>query len=397
MPQPRDGRTPPAVLSRSDHEIDAQLCELSRGYQFLLGVTPTNADTIRDEFAAGRLGEPTFDYRPLPADPADLKAALSEVDVSRVEDPALSSLLRSKQHEIELQLDMLLARDTPTFLTLSIELYGAITPTLREQAEAVLNDVPVPSPQEHVINAEEFLALANEELNHYRSVAPDVDVDVTVRDDVVGVMVSGSTLLIGTDLTVAGQRAYALLQHEVGTHLVTQINGAHQPITCLGSGLAGYDETQEGLAVLAEIATGGFTADRLRQLAARVLTAHRRVEGASFVESFEALVDSGFQRRAAFNTTMRAYRSGGMTKDAIYLRGLLDLLSHLKGGGSADLLWRGKFSLHDLPLIEDLDDRGIVSPALVRPRYLEDSSCRDRLAAAAHTVDLAVLVQGGHE
>ena len=44
----------------------------------------------------------------------------------------------------------------------------------------------------------------------------------------------------------------ALLHHEVGTHLVTHVNGTHQPIKVLGVGLAGYDETQEGLAVLAE-------------------------------------------------------------------------------------------------------------------------------------------------
>ena len=382
------------VLSDADRAVDAQLSAISDRYHFLLTLTPTNADTYRDEFAAGRLSEPDFHYRPLGVDPAELKAALHAIDVSRIEDHALGSLLRSKHHEIEMHLDMLLARGTPSFLTLSIELYGAITPSLREQAESVLAGVPVPSPQEHLVNAREFLALANDELDRYRAVAPDIDVDAQIRHDVIGVMVSDNVLLIGSDLTVAGQRAYALLQHEVGTHLVTQINGAHQPITCLGSGLAGYDETQEGLAVLAEIASAGFTAARLRQLAARVLTAHRRVEGASFVEAFQALVDDGFQRRAAFTTTMRAYRAGGMTKDAIYLRGLIDLLSYVKGDGPLDLLWRGKFSLHDLPLIEDLDERGVLRPAVVRPHYLNDPHSLDRLVAAANTSDLTALPQG---
>lgn len=384
----------PRALSGADAAVDARLSDISGRYQFLLDVTPTDAEKFRELFAAGRLSEPAFSYRPLSIDPEELRAELATIDVSTIEDHGLGSLLRSKHHEIELQLDMLMARGSPTFLTLSIELYGAITPTLRRQAESILASVPPPSPQESLVNAHEFLAMANDELDRYRAVAPQIDVDAQIRDDVLGVMVSGNTLLIGSEFTVAGQRTYPLLQHEVGTHLVTQINGANQPITCLGSGLAGYDETQEGLALLAEIACAGFTAARLRQLAGRVLTAHRRVEGASFVEAFEALVDGGFQRRSAFTTTMRAYRAGGMTKDAIYLRGLLDLLNHLKGGARLDLLWRGKFSLHDLPLIEDLQERGIVRPALVRPHYLDDPHSLDRLAEAANAADVTTLIQG---
>lgn len=389
---PSGGR--PGVLSESDLAVDAALTDLSDQYQFILGVTPTNADTFRDEFAAGKLTEPDFDYRPLAVEPREIKERLEQVDVSQVEDTTLGSLLRAKHHEIELQLEMLDARGSSAFLPLSIELYGGITPTLREHAESVLQTVHTPSPKENVVNAEEFLAMAEDELNRYRAEAPGIDVEAEIRDDVIGVMVSGNTLLIGEDLTVAGQRAYALIQHEVGTHLVTQINGSAQPITCLGSGLAGYDETQEGLAVLAEIACAGLTTARLRQLAGRVLTAHRRVEGATFVEAFQALVDAGFQKRGAFTTTMRAYRSGGMTKDAIYLRGLVDLLEHMRHGGSLELLWRGKFALEDLPLIEDLDDRGILEPALVRPHYLQDPKSEARLTDAAHAPSLSALTQG---
>ncbi|WP_106849840.1 flavohemoglobin expression-modulating QEGLA motif protein [Blastococcus sp. Marseille-P5729] len=382
------------TLSEHDLQIDAQLAELAGSFQFLLGVSPTNADHFRDEFVAGKLTEPDFDYRPLAIDPAELKRRLARIDVSQVEDSTLGSLLRAKHHEIELQLDMLEARCTEDFLTLSIELYGAITPTLRRQAEGVLQAVSAPSPKQNVLNAHEFLDMACDELNRYRAEAPGIDVDAEIRDDVVGVMVSGNMLLIGADLTVTGQRAYALLQHEVGTHLVTQINGADQPITCLGTGLAGYDETQEGLAVLAEIACAGLTTARLRQLAGRVLTAHRRVHGASFVEAFQALLDDGFQSRGAFITTMRAYRAGGMTKDAIYLRGLVDLLGHLRNGGPLELLWRGKFALEDLPHIEDLAERGILRPALVRPHYLEDPKSTTRLVEAARVTDLTALTQG---
>ncbi len=118
------------------------------------------------------------------------------------------------------------------------------------------------------MTAPEFLELAQAEIEHYREIDPEIDIHAEMRDDVNGVMVCGNTLLIDSDAEVQRARANALLQPEVGTHLVTQVNGAAQPVQVLGTGLAGYDETQEGLAVLAEIGCGELTPFRLRQLAA---------------------------------------------------------------------------------------------------------------------------------
>src|SRR5690606_8829625 len=146
---------------------------------------------------------------------------------------------------------------------------------------------------------------------------------------------------ISNQSTIASRRAFALLQHEIGTHLITQVNGSRQPMTVLGTGLAGYDETQEGLAVLAEVAVGGLTPARLRTLAARVVVVHDMLHGASFTECHERLVEAGIPSGSAFTTVMRVFRSGGLTKDAIYLRGLVDLLAHLNGGGSLTTLYAG--------------------------------------------------------
>jgi len=371
-----------ATLCEGDLAIDAELTELCESFQFILGVTPTNADDYRDEFVAGRVSDPVFEYRDLGFDPCELKERLDGIAVSHVEDTTLGNLLRAKQREAGL------------LMPLSIELYRGISPELRSRAEDILSHVRDPHPREGVLGASDFLRMAEAELDHYRSVAPDIEVSAEIHDDVIGVMVSGPRLLISADLMVTPLRAEALLQHEVGTHLVTQINGSAQPITSLGSGLAGYDETQEGLAVLAEVACGGLTTGRLRQLAARVVTAHRRVAGASFVDAYRGLVDTGFSRRLSFTTTMRVYRSGGLIKDAIYLRGLIDVLAHLADGGLLDLLLRGKFALEDLPLVMDLEERGILRPALVTPRFLLDEACVRRLEAAAGATDLITLTEG---
>jgi hypothetical protein len=89
---------------------------------------------------------------------------------------------------------------------------------------------------------------------------------------------------------------------------------------------------------------------------------------------------------------MRVFRGGGLTKDAIYLRGLVDLLDHVRDGGSLDLLWRGKSSLRDLPMVSELDEEGVLRPARLRPRYLDDPASVTRLEAAAHNDALANLL-----
>ena len=383
-------------LSATDLAVDHQLALLAGSFRFLLDITPVDADDLRDDFIEGREPEPEFTYRELEADPDVVRAELAAVDLGAVEDPVLGQLLRAKHREMELQLDMLEARDTEDFLPLSVELYGGVSPALRTQAERLLAGITRTEPSDvEALDAEEFLALAEEEIARYRADDPDLDMHAEIRSDVNGVMVSGDVLLIGPETKVQQARAQALLHHEVGTHLVTQANGSRQPIKVMGVGLAGYDETQEGLAVLSEIACGGLTAFRLRQLASRVVTVHRMIGGATFAEAHEALVADDFPEGSAWTTVMRVYRSGGMTKDAIYLRGLVELLEHLGDGGSLDRLWLGKFSLRDLPLIGDLEDRGLLRPPRILPRYLHDPQTHANLARAAGTEDLGTLL-GGH-
>jgi uncharacterized protein (TIGR02421 family) len=382
------------TFSPGDLAVDHALARLSDGVRFLLDVTPVDADEVREAYLADEVDEPEFSYRDLETDPDVLEAELARIDPAEVENTTLAHLLRAKHREMELQLQMLRARGTKDFLQMSVELYGAVSPALYEKAGALLLVVDPPEPGGGRLDAEEFRELAEQELEHYRAIDPDIGLHVEVRDDVSGVLVEGSTLLIGSQSSVESRRAFALLQHEVGTHLVTQVNGSHQPVTVLGTGLAGYDETQEGLAVLAEVAVGGLTPARLRQLAARVVVVHDLLAGAGFVECHRRLVDADIPSGAAFTTVMRVFRSGGLTKDAIYLRGLVDLLGHVGGGGDLDAFYCGKFALGDLPLIEDLLQRGLIDPPAVLPRFWDLPGTTERLAEAAAAEDLTQLTRG---
>lgn len=381
------------TLSKADLAIDHQLAEIALSFRFLLDLTPVDTDQHRAAYAAGTTTDPDFTYRELEDDPALIAERLAATDLGNVQDPILATLLRDKHRELELQVQMLRARCTDDFLQLSVELYGAVTPALRDRAFDLLDRVPAPSGRsEAQLGADEFAAVAAREIDHYRSVDPDVGMHVEVRSDVAGILVSESDLLIADSSRVRASRVDALIQHEVGTHLVTHVNGAHQPVRLLAAGLAGHEETQEGLAIMAETLVGGLSAFRLRQLAARVVAVDRMVAGDSFSEVIGCLVDLGYPSNSAFTTTMRVFRGGGFTKDAIYLRGFLEVWDHLHDGGTLDRLWLGKFSLQDLPLVDDLHRRGALVDPRVLPRFLSRQGTEGRLRQVADTTDITDLI-----
>jgi uncharacterized protein (TIGR02421 family) len=209
-----------------------------------------------------------------------------------------------------------------------------------------------------------------------------------------GLLVSKGDLLIGRQTRVPAGRVDALVQHEVGTHLVTYYNGRAQPFRQLYTGLAGFDGLQEGLAVLAEYLVGGLSRPRIRLLAARVVAAHQLVEGASLIDTFRLLCRTyGFPQRQAFTIAMRVYRAAGLTKDVVYLRGLVEILEYLRGGGELEPLFVGKIALEHVPLVRELTLREVLRPAPITPRYLDRPEVRDRLQRLRAGLSVQELVQ----
>jgi uncharacterized protein (TIGR02421 family) len=379
-------------LVAEDIAVDHELADVALSFRFVLDLTPTNIVSARAQFERDGLA-PVFEYRPLEDDPSVIGARLDAVAIDSVRDNTVAHLLLAKERELRLQVEMLKCRGSEDFLALSIELYGAVSPALLTEATSVLDRTPEAPPGAGAwLDAEAFAARARTELDHYRSDDPDLEAHVEIREGTTGLMVSNGELLIAPTLRVSELRVEALLQHEIGTHLVTHLNGVDQPLHVLAAGLAGYEETQEGLAVLAEHLVGGLTVGRLRQLAARVVAVHEMVEGATFPDVHQRLVEVGVGATQAFTITMRVFRSGGLTKDAVYLRGLYDVIAHLRSGADLDVLWLGKLPLTDAPLVQELRDRGVLSPPRLLPRYLSAPTTSARLAHVRETSSLAGLI-----
>jgi len=163
----------------------------------------------------------------------------------------------------------------------------------------------------------------------------------------------------------------------------------------LECGLAHYHSLQEGLGVLSEYLSGYLAAERLRVLAARVVATRGICHGASVTDVFDELVETGAVGHAeAFNVALRAGRGGGMTKDAAYLRGLRELLDHLRQGGSLEFLFVGKLALPQVPTLHDLERDGLLEPAALLPLYLETARGRVRLERCRSASLLELAGQG---
>ena len=364
--------------------VDEQLSQVDGRFDFLLQATPSNPAAAWEAFQAARFQRaPKFLYRPLPFDPLRLKRRLWAIPVERVEDPTLSDLFLQKQDELDRQITLLLDIDTRGFVHGAARIFGEVGDGLLELAHAILERCPV-SPLDDTIggtiDTKAFAARARAELAYYRKQWSGVDATVTVRSDVPrGLMVSRGSLLIGEGTRIPANRVDALLQHEIGTHVVTFYNGKAQPLQQLRSGLAGYDPLQEGLAVLAEYLVGGLTAGRLRMLAMRVVCVQGMLKGASFIDAYRELTGTyGFADRSAFTIAMRIFRGGGMTKDAAYLRGLGELLDYLGQGGTIEPLIVGKIATEHLPVIRELRLRGVLKAPPLRPRYFDDPAALGR-------------------
>ena len=391
--QKKMGRTSPDISSALT--VDTRLTEIERDLNLLLNVTPTNATEAWTDFErSGFESAPTLQSRPLDFDPDLAKRDLYNIEIERVEDPALHSLFRAKRDEIARQITLLEDRGTTRFRYGALQLYGEPGESLLASARSLLEAIDPQPITSRSITATAFAEAARRELELYRSSYPGFPVAVEVRDDVADLMVSFGRLLIPATAAFREDRIEPLIQHEIGTHVLTYRNGESQPLKLLAVGLPSYEETQEGLAVLAEYVVGGLDPRRMRVLAARVVAASMMLAHANFIEIFKHLTDDlGFAPRTAWSLTSRVMYGGGSTKDIIYLRGIERVLGYFAEGRSVDPLLAGKLSLDHAPLVDDLIQQGVLEPPRARPNWLSAPGAEERLERMREGMRVADLLE----
>lgn len=368
--------------------IDVELALLDERIDWLSALSPSNTERQWREFEASDFtSNPTLEYAPIHIDLDETERKANALPVAQVKVPELQALLGEKQREICAQIELLRLRETEGALFASHELFGGIDPALTQKAESILKNAPVEKQRSREwVAIEEIVAVAQKRVDDYREVAPDLRTRILVREDIdASMVVSKGELHILSTLRVPRESLEPLLAHEIGTHIVTHHNGRKQRLHLLRVGLAHYDALQEGLATLSEYVTGYLSPTRLRVLAARVIASNMVSERHVFRDIFNRLTALSVPPHDAFATAVRAVRGGGLTKDALYLHGLDQLLNHLREGRDIRPLYAGKFALKHVPLLTELREKGWVRPPAILPFYLQDATGLKRLDAAIAT------------
>lgn len=385
------GKTRMDNLVRS---ADMRIAAIDEKMNFILSVTPVNVASEWEKFKKNEFSKfPNFRYRLISIDPELEKRKLFRIPLEEIEHTTLAFLLRDKRTELEKQLLMLEERGTRKFFHTSQSIYGDIDEDTIQIAKSLLNfEMPREQAEYEIINAVDFAQIAEKELDKYRKLFPRLPLRVKVKDSVSGLLVSGPELSVGKDLSISSDRVNALIQHEIGTHILTYCNGHSQPLHLMYSGFAGYEQLQEGIAVLAEFLVGGLNINRLRLIAARVLAVNALIHGADFIGCFHMLRnDHGFGDKTSFNISMRVFRGGGYTKDAIYLKGLIQVLNYIKDGGDLENLYAGKYALEHLPLIKELEHLHILKKPVL-PDYLLSPEAIDKIKRLRKGINLNELI-----
>lgn len=377
--------------------IDKKLVQIDESLNFLLEITPVNLDKAYEEFKKNQFEKkPRFNYRLIATNPDLLKRGLYQIPIEQIEDVTFSYLLREKRNELDTQISMIETRNTANFLYNSLRIYGKADNKLYKTAQKLLSTLPYPENGKYsgrYLNCHDFADQSAKEIAWLHQKNAAFTPKVEIRKDISGLMVSGNRLLIGSTVKISESRVEALLQHEIDTHLLTYFNGGGQPLQLLKTGLAGYEELQEGLAVLAEYLVGGLKYGRIRVLAARVIAAHALTEGAGFIDTFRLLHKQyDFNSSTAFQITARVFRGGGLTKDIVYLRGLVKLLDHLSRHTKFNNLFVGKIGFKHIQYIDELLYRQVLSPPLILPKYLASAATTKRLTFIQEGATLLDLI-----
>lgn len=351
-------------------------------------------------FASGGREQPPVDRayyeaRPLPFDVDGLLEELVDLERDIVrnlgEYNQVGRIMRRMCSEFRMVVRMLAARGTDAFSELSMRLYGSANdvfhagePTLADLGRMMsdtldhIDESDLVATEAKTITADEAVAVMQHRLD---AAFPDPihPVRVILDDGIVADAAAGADYLkIRRNARFSPRDLDVLTVHEGWVHLGTTLNGASQPLcTFLSKGVPSSTVTQEGLAILMEVITLASFPSRLRNVTNRITAVHLAEEGATFRDVYRFFVEGGFDEEESWKNAVRVFRGstptgGPFTKDLSYSKGFVLVYNFLQLAvrkGRLELiplLFCGKTTLGDLPILAQLRDEGVLAP----PRYL---------------------------
>lgn len=355
----------------SIHSVDKGLFKILKNFELLVYVNPINSSSEQRRFNKNKYGElPKFKYSPIRINPFELKQNLSALKTRDISDVSIRHLYESVINSYFDKTDLLASLNTKKFLYNSLRYFGRPSKKDLLNAEYLLHLPAIPSEPKRVpfVPVEEGVSIFKTALDAY---GMDCKIDMSTKViSKIMVLNSKRTILFRPDAKFTLKEVHALVEHEIGVHMVTTQNSSDHDLKIFNLGLPVNTKTQEGLAILAEYLSGNITLKRLKKLAMRVIVTDMMCSGADFIECFNYLnQNQNVPSDEAYTIVTRIFRGGGFTKDYLYLNGFAEILRLWNSNQSLLPLLVGKTSLEFYGTLSEMIDRQMIKS----PRFITRS------------------------
>ncbi len=353
-------------------KIDEILVDVNRNLHLLSYLTPTNLTSEKEKFFSEEDYSPQFTYdKPVEN---ELKLLQSRIERYKLSDDktVLGKIFYRKQQEIIKKIELINSIGTPTFTEASIELYGEPDEKLSEHADKNYHNKKISKKDEPFLSEKNVISTIKDFFKK-----ADLPYKIVVLDDLSArISVKATNKLTLINLRGGAKFKYSdllgTLAHEVETHVYRYANGQKQPYKIFGEGLAGYLATEEGLAI--------YNKERIYHNPRKFVTRCLKVLAVntalvkSFQDTYEMLRKLRVLPKTAFNITYRAKRGlsdtsrpGEFTREALYLKGYLEVVEYIDNGFSLEKLYIGKVGISNIPELQKLG----AKPPQYLPSYLK--------------------------
>ncbi len=311
----------------------------------------------------------------------------------------MTRLISRRCAEYIRSVEMLSKRGTPAFSELSMELYGSPNdvfypggPRLSDMGVLLFDvltalDVQLQSEDDVKKYTPQYAqAYLQERLGKFFDMHPG-KVTVVISDDMVADAAAGADSIKLSQNVMFSQRDLQYLEvHEGWVHVGTTLNGAEQPYcSFLSKGSPSCSVIQEGLAVITEVVSLSSNPARMRKITNRVIALDKVSQGANFLDIYHYFLGCGLQPEESYYQCVRIFRgslpeAGAFTKDLSYAKGLVLIYNFIRFAISqhrvdaVPLLFLGKLSLDDIPLLQALQHQELLTPPMYLPPPFRDLS-----------------------
>lgn len=384
------------VTRQSD--LDHRLVEVAKEIKVLSALTVS--EPVQSEFIDNwKRGDPRLPVLPQPETRFDQHESALQTIIAACDplDPVDNYIAQTAQSYIE-AIGLIHTAGTSAFLHHSFRLYGHPadpcankSQTILQVADAFLDLIEpfVPAnayePENHPVDSDTVVYAL-------KKVAQEVFTDDPV-EIVTDPALSSKAAAGASRIRIRAATGFSLhdlpqlVNHELLVHTLTALNGRRQPnLSSMGLGSPRTTETQEGIAVFAELVTRTMDLMRLRRIALRVRAIAMGLEGADFLDVFNFFLEAGYDPEESSHSAFRIFRGGDptgrivFTKDMVYLGGLLTLqdflVQALKSGSheSVEMLFAGRLAFTDCQDLAEAYQTAFIAPPRYLPEWAKDFS-----------------------